>query len=194
MESQRVVRLLAVLAIGVTTASYAMAEPAITTYGQRNAQAPNQLSLFAFLVGKWNGGGRTRRPDGSYVQFDGVTWIGRYILDGMAIADEFHASSPDGSPYLGVSLRQYDASRKTWIVEYLNISNSFLRRQVNTVSGSVSADGQTVVVISEAPATWSRETYRVVSNDHFTYSVDLSNDGGSSWDVGQIEMKFTRAE
>jgi hypothetical protein len=36
-----------------------------------------------------------------------------------AIADEFHASTPDGRPYLGMSLRQYDAARKAWIVEYL---------------------------------------------------------------------------
>ena len=54
-----------------------------------------------------------------------VTWIGRYILNGTAIADEFHSLTPDGSPYLGISLRQYDADRETWIIEYLNVSNFF---------------------------------------------------------------------
>jgi hypothetical protein len=40
----------------------------------------------------------------------------------------------------------------------------------------------------------SRETYRVVSHDRFTYTIDLSEDGGTSWNVGQIEMVFTRTE
>jgi hypothetical protein len=44
----------------------------------------------------------------------------RYILDGTTIADELHSVTPDESPYLGISLRQYGASRQTWIVEYLN--------------------------------------------------------------------------
>jgi hypothetical protein len=121
-----------------------------------------------------------------------VSWIGRYILDGTAIADEFHSSASDGSPYLGISLRQYDVSKKAWIVEYLNVSNSFLRRQVSATSGSVSVDGKAVVVVSESPDTWSRETYRVESDDNFTYSIDLSNDDGRSWNVGQIEMKLSR--
>ena len=170
------------------------AAAAITTYGEQNANAPKELGAFVFLVGKWEGGGKTKTTDGKIVEFGGVTWIGRYILDGTAIADEFHASTPDGSPYLGISLRQYDGAKKAWIVEYLNVSNSFLRKQVSATSGSVTVDGKTVVVISEAPDTWSRETYRVESHDHFTYSIDLSKDGGSSWNVGQIQMNFSRKQ
>lgn len=79
-------------------------------------------------------------------------------------------------------------------MEYLNVSNSFLRKQVSATSGSVAVDGKTVVVSSKAPDTWSRETYRVESQDHFTYSIDLSNDGGRSWNVGQIEMSLSRKE
>jgi Protein of unknown function (DUF1579) len=169
------------------------ATPAITTYGQRNANAPKELEAFSFLIGKWEGVGKTKLADGKSAEF-AVSWIGRYILDGTVIADEFHSQAPDGSPYLGISLRQYDASKKAWVVEYLNVSNSFLRRQVSATSGSVRADGKTVVVISEAPDTWSRETYRVESHDRFTYSIDLSTDSGRSWNVGQIEMEFSRKE
>jgi hypothetical protein len=168
--------------------------PAITKYGERNSNAPKELGAFAFLVGKWEGGGKTKTPDGKVVEFGGVTWIGRYILDGTAIADEFHASTPEGNPYLGISLRQYDRARKAWTVEYLNVSNSFLRKQVSATSGSVVVDGKTVVVISQAPDTWSRETYRVDSHDHFTYRIDLSSDGGHTWKVGQIEINFSRKE
>jgi len=168
---------------------------AITSYGERNADAPKELDAFAFLIGKWEGGGKTKTADGKIVEFGGVTWIGRYILDGMAIADEGHASeTPDGKPYFGISFRHYDQTKKAWIVEFLNVTNSFLRRQVNAISGSVTVDGKNVVVIGEAPDTWGRETYYVESSDHFTYSLDLSNDAGRSWNVGQVEMSFSRKE
>jgi hypothetical protein len=166
---------------------------AIATYGERHRNAPSQLDVFAFLIGKWDGVGKTTTPEGKVVEF-AVTWIGRYILDGMAIADEFHSKAPDGSPYLGISFRQYDAAKKTWVVECLNISNSFLRRQVNARSGSVQVDGQAVVVTSQSPEMWSRETYRVPSLDRFTYTIDLSSDAGRSWALGQIEIMFTRKE
>jgi hypothetical protein len=169
----------------------AQAQPpaAITTYGERSADAPKELEAFAFLVGKWESG-KVRTPDGKVVEW---TWIGRYVLDGMAIADEIHASTPDG-PYLGITLRQYDGVKNAWIVEFLNVSMSFLRRQVSPTSGSVTVDGNTVVVVSEAPDTWSRETYLVESQDRFTYSLDLSNDAGRTWNVGQIEISLTRKE
>jgi hypothetical protein len=168
------------------------AAPAITTYGQRSLDAPRELDAFSFLIGKWEGGGKTKLPDGTIAEFGGVTWIGRYILDGMAIADEGHASAPDGSPYLGISFRYYDAPKKAWIVEFLNVTSSFIRRQVNATSGSVTVDGKTVVVLGKDADMWGRETYRVDSHDHWTYSLDLSNDGGRTWNVGQIEMSFSR--
>jgi len=169
------------------------AAPAITTYGERSPGAPPELDAFAFLVGKWEGVGKAKLPDGKTAEFS-VSWLGRYILDGMAIADEFHSSAPDGSPYLGISLRSYDQAKKTWIVEYLNVSNSFLRRQVNATSGSVEVRDRTVTVISQSQDAWSRETYRVDSQDRFTYSIDASQDGGRSWSVSQMEIDFARKE
>jgi hypothetical protein len=168
-------------------------EPAITTYGQRHAQAPSQLELFSFLVGKWKGTGKTRLPDGSDAHWE-LTWIGRYILNGMVIADEFHSLTPDGSPYLGISLRHFDTKHDAWVIEYLNVSNSFLRRQVNPQSGSVRRDGGIVVVVSEDGETRIREHYRVADQNHFTYSTDMSRDGGRSWDAVLIEMTLERVE
>ncbi len=179
-------------AIGAMTEARA-APSAVTTYGKRSASAPRQLGAFSFLIGKWEGTGKTKLANGKSAEF-AVSWIGRYILGGTAIADEFHSSLPDGSPYLGISFRQYDRSSKTWIIEYLNVTNSFLRTQVSPASGSVRVDGEDVVVLSEGPGTWSRETYRVESHDHFTYRIDLSTDGGRSWNVGQIEMSLSRKE
>jgi hypothetical protein len=194
MANRRIPALVAVIGISFLTSGYATAaEPAITTYGVRNAQAPAQLGMFSFLVGKWQGAGKTKLANGGYVQFSGVTWIGRYILNGMAIADEFHASTPDGKSYLGVSLRQFDTTHRSWVIEYLNVTNSFLRRQVNPLSGSVVQEADTVVVISGDGPEKFRESYRVVDKGHFTYSADTSRDGGQSWDPS-IEILMARVQ
>jgi hypothetical protein len=163
----------------------------ISTCGERNPDAPNELDVFCFLIGKWQGKGRARLGDGKFAEFD-VSWIGRYILDGTAIADELHSLAPDGSPYLGISLRQYDATRKTWIIEYLNVSNSFLRKQVSAGAGSVTVDGPTVTVTCGAPDSMSREHYRVVDHDNWVYIMDASHNGGRSWNEAQVEMTFHR--
>ena len=170
-----------------------MNDPSKTTYGERNPGAPQELGVFAFLVGKWDGKGKTRLENGKFAEF-AVTWIGRYILDGMAIADEMHSSAPDGSPYLGISLRQYDTNRRTWIIEYLNVSNSFLRKQVNPGAGSVTVNGRNVTVTSESPGVRIREHYQVADQDNWVYRLDVSNDDGKTWNEGQIEMTFRRSK
>jgi len=168
-----------------------MSDASMTTYGEKNPDSPQELGVFSFLVGKWEGKGRTKIEDGKFAEYD-VTWIGRYILDGTAIADELHGPNPDGSPYLGISLRQYDAQKRAWIIEYLNVSHSFLRKQVNRESGSVLVNGRNVTVISESPSVMVREHYQVENDNAFVYRLDVSNDGGKIWNEGQVEMTFQR--
>ena len=71
---------------------------------------------------------------------------------------------------------------------------SFIRRQVNARSGAVEKDGSTVVVTSVSDATMSREFYRVIDDDSFVYSIDLSNDAGGTWNRGSIEFTMNRVE
>ena len=187
-------RLLAVFAFGsILVAPVPAQETPISTYGLRNDAAPAELGLFSFLVGKWQGLGRARLEDGSHAEFD-VTWIGRYVLDGMAMADEFHSVAPDGSPYLGISIRHFDSDAASRIIEYLNVSNSFVRRQVNARCGSVESDRDMVVVTTANEGTISRERYRLIDDDHFEYAIDLSDDRGLNWSSGSIEINQTRAE
>ena len=170
-----------------------MTDPSKTIYGERSPRAPRELDVFAFLIGKWDGRGRTRLPDGKVAEYP-VAWVGRYILDGTAIADEMHGPYPDGTPFLGISFRQYDQSRKTWVIEHLNVSESFLRRQVHHGTGSVAVSGRTVTVTSESPAIVVREHYVVPDADNWVYRLDSSNDGGRSWNEGAIEFTFRRSK
>ena len=168
-------------------------DPSKTIYGERSPRAPRELDVFAFLIGKWDGRGRTRLPDGKVAEYP-VAWVGRYILDGTAIADEGHAPYPDGTPFLGITFRQYDQSRKTWVIEFLNVSESFLRRQVHDGAGLVAVSGRTVTVTSESPGIVVREHYVVADADNWVYRLDSSNDGGRSWNEGAIEFTFRRSK
>jgi len=188
-----VLALLIVISNANAQEARSVTDPSKTIYGERSPRAPRELDIFAFLIGKWEGRGRTRLPDGTVAEYP-VSWVGRYILDGMAIADEAHAPYPDGTPGLGISFRQYDRSRGTWVVEFMNVSESFLRRQVHDGAGSVAASGRNVTVTSESPGIVVRERYLVPDDDNWGYRLDMSNDGGRSWNEGAIEFTFHRSK
>jgi hypothetical protein len=171
----------------------AVTDPSKTIYGERSPRAPRELDVFAFLIGKWDGRGRTRLPDGKVAEYP-VAWVGRYVLDGTAIADECRAPYPDGTPSLGISFRQYDQIRKTWVIEFLNVSESFLRRQVHHGTGSVAVSGSTVTITSESPGIIVREHYVVLDADNWVYRLDSSNDDGRNWNEGAIEFTFRRSK
>jgi hypothetical protein len=179
--------------LGGVQAEAQQIDPSKTTYGTLTPKSPRELAAFAFLVGKWQGTGTIRLDNGRFAEFP-ISWIGRYVLDGMAIADECHGVTPDGGPYLGITLRQYDAGRKTWIVEYVNVSNSFLRKQVNGEAGSVVINGRNVTVESASPNMSIREHYLVADGDDFVYRLDVSTDGGRTWNEGHIVMTLRRLE
>ena len=162
-----------------------------TTYGEKDQDAPKEMDVFSFLIGTWEGKGKTRLNDGGVAEYK-VTAIGRYILSGAAIADEFHLITPDGKQYLGINLLYYDRNRQNWVVEYLNVSNSFLRTLVNSRFGSVTLRGRNVTVASGSPELSYREGYEVEDGGSWVLRVDTSTDGGKSWNEVQ-EIRFERA-
>jgi hypothetical protein len=169
-------------------------EAAVVPYGVRNPAAPVELDAFSFLVGKWKGVAKVRLENGDYAEHD-LVWIGRYVLDGMAIADEGYSVGPDGASTLGgYSIRYFDPRSRSWTIDFVNVANSFVRRQVNPRTGSVRLDGASIVVTAEDDTTIIREYYRLSGNDSFAYRADLSRDGGESWDTGPYEMTMTRVE
>ena len=169
-----------------------------STYGVRSMNAPQELDAFAFFIGKWEGGGKTRLPDGKIVEYP-ITWIWRYILDGTAIADEGHGTDRDGTRVVGISFRQYDRSRKGWVIEFLAEPTSQFFPQVRPGFGSVTVNGRNVTVInggrSEAPSWRIIEHYQPApDNDSWVYRLDESNDGGTSWNEGRTEIILRRSK
>ena len=98
-----------------------------------------------------------------------------------------------GAPIWGSVFDNMMPQRRTWIIEYLNVPNSFLRRQVNGKSGSVRVSGRNVTVTSESPSVVVHEHYQVETDNAFVYRLDVSNDGGKSWKEGELEMTLRRS-
>ena len=169
-------------------------DPSKTIDGEKNPRAPRELDIFAFLIGSWEGTSRTKVPDGKVVEIP-LRWVGRYILDGMVIADEAHGPAPDGSPSFGITFRQYDTTRAAWVIEFLNVSHgSFLRRQVRPGAGSVAVNGRNVTIHQEALGVKIREHYLVRDDDNWVYSMDMSKDDGKTWDNGMYEFTMRRSK
>ncbi len=169
-------------------------EAAITPYGVRNSAAPVELDAFSFLVGKWKGIAKVPLANGGHAEHE-LIWIGRYVLNGMAIADEGYSVGPGGvATFAGFSIRSFDPGSRSWTIDFVNVLRSFVRRQVNPRTGSVQRNEASVVISAEDDTTMYREYYQLPSKDRFVYRLDLSRDGGKTWDTGSQEITMTRVE
>jgi uncharacterized protein DUF1579 len=153
-------------------------------YGKLNASAPQELSQFAFLVGKWRGEAKLKREDGTWENLKAL-WEGRYILDGYAIADEYRMMKPAGELLvLGINLRSYDAKKKAWNLKWLNALTGTWTDLGSEQLGGVTADGKAISYRMKEPVAqhaFTRATYTNISKDHFTWQGDKSDDG-KTWE------------
>ena len=74
-----------------------------------------------FLIGKWRCESKVNGQDGEYQTYSAV-WIGRHILDGYVIADEFRQMDSDGQlTQLGQTYRSYNSEKKTWVMKWHDV-------------------------------------------------------------------------
>jgi hypothetical protein len=135
-------------------------------FGRPNPNAPAALSRFAFLIGKWRCEARVRLADGAWQNLQGA-WIGRFILDGYAIADEYRMTgSSGGLIVLGLNLRTDDATKGTWNMKWLNALAGTWVDLGSEELGGVSFDGQSIFYALKEPVAahaYTRATYTNIS-------------------------------
>jgi len=148
-------------------------------FGKPHPDAPAALSRFAFLIGKWRCAAKVRLPNGEWQTFD-ATWLGRFILDGYAIADEYRMTSSAGQLIvLGVSFRSYDAANEIWKIKWLNALTGAWTDLGTEELGGVKFDGASVSYVFQEPVaahTYTRATYTNISKTHFTWRGEKSGD------------------
>jgi hypothetical protein len=107
-------------------------------------------------------------------------WLGRVILDGYAIVDEYRMAGSAGElMVLGLNLRAYDAAKQIWNIKWLNALAGTWMDLGPEELGGVSFDGQSVTYVFKEPMAahaYTRATYTNISEEHFTWRGEKSED------------------
>jgi hypothetical protein len=149
-----------------------------------NPKAPAALSQFAFLLGDWRFDAKFKSPEGASQSFRG-TWIGRLILDGHVIEDEYRMlDSNDEVIVHGMNFRVYDAAKQFWNIKWLNAREGTWMDLTSREFGGTLVDGRSISYIFREPMgasggwtqPYTRATYTDVSPTVFTWRGDKSDD------------------
>jgi len=124
-----------------------------------------------------------KSPHGEWQTFQ-ATWLGRFMLDGYAIADEYRMTGPSGELIvLGINLRAYDAAKQTWNIKWLSALTGTWVDLGPEELGGVRFDGQSIIYGFKEPVAahaYTRATYTNISKTHFTWRGEKS-DEGKTW-------------
>jgi hypothetical protein len=154
-------------------------DPSNDDFGRPNPNASPELSRFAFLIGSWRCDARIISPNAAPQAFQ-ATWLGRYILNGYTIADEYSMMSPSGDLLVfGVNFRAYDAAKKIWNLKWLDALAGTWTDLGPEELGGVRFDGRSVSYAFHEPMVphrYTRATYTSVSDSHFTWRGEGSGD------------------
>ncbi len=150
------------------------------TFGELHANAPRELARFAFLIGRWRCEARIKSPGGEWLQY-AARWLGRFILDGYAIADEYRMTDSSGALIvLGTNFRTFDAANQTWHIRWLNAFTGTWTELGSDEMGGVTFDGSSISFAFKEPLAahaYTRATYTNISQMHFTWIGEKSANG-----------------
>jgi hypothetical protein len=164
-------------------------------FGRLAPNAPAALSRFAFLIGRWRCEARIKSADGEWQRFE-AAWVGRFILDGYAIADEYRMTGSSGELIvLGMNFRTYDATRKSWNIKWLSALTGAWTDLVSEELGGIRFEGQSIIYVFKEPMAghaYTRATYTNHSTTHFTWQGDKSDDGKTWSEFMVVECRRSR--
>jgi hypothetical protein len=154
--------------------------------------ARTELERFAFLVGRYRCDARLKLPTGEWQTF-GAIWEGRWILNGHAIADEYMMFGADGELLvLGLNLRAYDAANNQWNIKWLDALSGRWTNLGPPELGGVQFEGTSLSYLFKEPMmphAHTRATYTNISETHFTWKGEASEDGETWTEFMVIECE-----
>lgn len=154
--------------------------------GTRNPDGPEQLSEFDFVIGDWDVTITLRLQNGQEVTY-GARWHNHWILDGMAVMQEWRGPYATGAEFRTFNVRAghwegynlYPGGQGGWSATTAAMSDG---EMIITIPG-VDAEGQRL----------SREVYTDITPDSFRMYAEISRDEGVSWTPGDYQTTAVRA-
>jgi hypothetical protein len=165
-------------------------------FGTPNPHASPALARFAFLIGRWRCEARVRSGNGEWQTLK-ATWLGRFILDGYVIADEYRMTDVSGTLIvLGMNVRSYDATKQMWNMKWVNaLAGTWVDLGPEELGG-VTFDGDSIIYAFKEPVAahaYTRATYTNISKTHFTWRGEKSDDG-KAWSEFMVVEAYRRGE
>jgi len=149
---------------------------------------------FDFLDGTWNIRFQSRKSKTEFSPAVAGTWSAHRTHDGLVIEDEFSLiNASDGSRSLTLTYRVYNKARKTWEIAGTSAKNG--SPWAPGVSWSDGRDRYVVQTYGSGPnALITRIRYYQVTQDHFLWRADGSQDGGKTWIRDFWKIEANRAQ
>jgi hypothetical protein len=152
---------------------------------------------FDFMLGSWTFVADSKNPSNP-PRFRG-RWTAERSGDNTLIEDDYRAVNDSGEVtykgrtyrpgetiYLGVTYRAFDARTKRWTTAFV---------QPPRATWSLGTAWRDAEVIREAPADTSPSTrarFYNIGPNHFTWSFDVTRDGGKTWTTDVVHVEATR--
>ncbi len=165
-----------------------------TMFGTTHPDAPPELAQFAFLIGTWKCKGKVKSPEDEWQEF-AADWIGQYILEGKAIADEFRATWPDGSLFMhGQNIRIYSAEQKMWRMKWIDaLAGTVIKMGGPELGGVKVANGSITFHVPHTEGQLLRSHYLNITDECFSWRGSILNDDDETWEE-MMTIEATRAE
>ncbi len=164
-------------------------------FAKLDPHAPPELAAFAFLIGSWQCNAKIKSSSGDWQRFE-AQWLGRFILDGHAIADEYRMTTLSKElTVLGMNIRTYNSATRTWSIKWLDALTGAWTDLVSPDLGGVhikrgNGRGSSITYAFKEPTAthpYTRATYTTHSPTHFTWKGDQSTDAHAWTDFMVVE-------
>ncbi|MEO8672596.1 MAG: hypothetical protein ABI411_14855 [Tahibacter sp.] len=177
---------MALASLPATAATTATAAPA--------AEAPRPIEShdFDFEFGRWHVEHRVKRPDGSWLQFDG-TCTARPFLGGSGNVEDHVFNKPTGIAR-GGGLRAYNPATKEWAIWWIDARDPHgaldppVKGRFEQGIGNFYSDGMQNGKMIRTRYQWSQITGTTAH-----WEQAYSADAGNTWNTNWI-MEFRRTQ
>jgi hypothetical protein len=142
-------------------------------FGKRNPKAPEALSHFAFLIGRFKCEAKLKSSEWNWQMFH-ATWNGHFILEEYAIADEYSMTDAAGElVVLGMNFRTYDAAKRVWSIKWLNALSGTWTELGSEEFGGVKVTGNSISYSFKGTRS-DRDLYTSHVHEHFPGTFRLA--------------------
>lgn len=178
-------------------AALSTASASADDHGRPHAQAPPELSEFAFLIGHWQCDVRFMNPDWKTFSQGKATWSARYILNGWAIQDDFRGGFAEN--YLATTFRAYNVPAKKWNAVWLDAqrgvwSQPLIEHQSDETGISLRTGMRALDPEGKPTDLLLQYSFYDIKPGRFQWKSDASLDEGETWIRETITMTCSRTK